>query len=185
MKTGTWLLAATLLLANLAGTAWLILNRVPSEGDRLSETTMVQVDKLFKLMSDFQTELQNVTAQANYPDDKAKELYKNQLRIHTTEYEVARLAYSELRVKRSKDSLLRFLEASGCLARRCLIMQPTSFTHWSGAKWIDRSGQPTDDPTRGVRYEPGKEVSFGNTSKLESLEDEFEVLLVSMLRDIK
>jgi hypothetical protein len=179
MKTATWALAAALLLANTAGTAWLILKRAPGEERSLSETTMAQADKLFKLISEFQTELQNVTAQANYPEDRDKEDAKKSLRFHTREYELARVAYSELRVKRSRDHLLRFLEVSGCMpvpwVRECSIMQAPVFKKFVPAGY-DASAR---------RIEPAKEISYGNVSKLESLGEEFEVLLVSMLRDIK
>jgi hypothetical protein len=127
-------------------------------------------------MADFQAELENVTAQANYPEDTDKETAKRALRGHTLHYETARLAYAEAQRRHSKDSLLRFLEiACGGISfgGGCSLMQAPAFQKFEPGKIV--SGQ----------YKEGKWVTYAKVSRLESLEDEFHVVLVSALRDIK
>jgi hypothetical protein len=55
----------------------------------------------------------------------------------------------------------------------CATLQPPSFSHMDAGKF------------EGNQYVVGKESKYANTSQLESIHDDFVVLLTAMLKDAK
>jgi hypothetical protein len=164
-----------ILIGNVIGTVWLVQHTSTSSGQRLNEGTMAQVDKLFALMTSFQTELENVTAQANYPGDEEKETAKKSLVNHSFRYQLARLAYPGAREKRSREALLGFLSTSCGNApwgAACQLMEPPSFKHLGSGKVVNGE------------YQAGEWTTYGNVSRLESQEEELNVLALSLLYEI-
>jgi hypothetical protein len=133
------------------------------------------VDKLFAVMTSFQTELENVTAQAKYPDDKDKEYAKHTLMAHSFNYQLARLSYLGVKEKGSREALLDFFRKS-CGENwwaTCQLMNPPSFIHTEFGKYVNGQYQEGSGPT-----------TYANVSRLESQEEEFNVLAISLLKEI-
>lgn len=127
------------------------------------------------MMTSFQTELENVTAQANYPSDKENESAKKTLKTHSLRYQLARLAYLGAKERRSREGLLDFFRIScgDTPWTSCELMDPPSFEHLEPGKFVN-----------GI-YQEGKTGAYANVSRLESQEEEFDVLAISLLHEIK
>lgn len=155
-----------LLLANLVVVLYLVLQRSKAASPAEPSAVISQADKLFSAMKDYSAELQSVAGQANYTDDGEKKSGKDAVRRNLVALEMARMALGRLDERRDRDSLLSFV-----IMTQYMIPSPPSFSHFTEGKFED--GQ----------YIPGKNEPYANTSRLESMHDDFIVLLTAMLKD--
>lgn len=112
----------------------------------------------------------------NYLDDKDKEYLKQPLRDNTLRFQMTRLSYSDFETSRSAHAPREF--SPNALRRwislGCETVRPPCMEHFQ-AGTFDATGH----------WKTGKNTNYGNTSRLESLEDEFNVPAISMLRELQ
>ncbi len=189
MKRSAVIIGFLLLIGNLLGVAWLLhLNRSQAQPAMLTENQLVQLDKLFEVITNFHNELGNVVGQATYSGDTENEAEekKNQakdlLRVHSIEYQVARLDFMVARKSRSIADLSHFLNttffmfSSGDHGPIELMGVPKNYFYYYQPMKVDESTG---------KIKSGRGIVFANLSKLESLHEEFFVLAESMLKDVK
>ena len=174
-EVALWLLPP-LLVANLLISIDIAAKRSVSVSPREPDTVITEATKLYSIMKDYADELQLVTSVAPYPDDSEKRKGQTAVRTFAIDMDLARLALARLEERRDRDSLLEFLttacgETPG--AGSCITMQPPPFTHVEPAL------------VQGTQFVPGKVTQYANTSRLESLHEDFVVLLAAMLKDAK
>jgi hypothetical protein len=165
-----------LLVANLALSIDLVMHRTVSTSPREPDQVIAQADKLFQTMREYGEELQMVASIAQYPGDQQERAGKAAVRQVAINIQMARLALAQLDERQDRVSLMQFLAAacgSGPTTGHCAAMEPPSFSQVEPGKFD------------GAQYIPGKETRYGNTSRLESLHDDFIVLLTAMLKDAK
>lgn len=148
-----------------------------SAGPRVSESQFGQVEKLFSVLSDFHKELESVTGQATYADDKEKAAGKKVRQDESIAYSLCRLDYERARRSRGVNDVHQFLV--GALYSRGFV--------GSGAldvPYLQRFVPAVYDQNfRQVKE--ADTVSYANVSKLESLQEQFRVLAQSLLDDLK
>lgn len=165
-----------LLVANLIICIDLVMHRTVATSPLEPDQVIAQADKLFQTMKEYGDELQMVASLAQYPGDEEKQAGKAAVKRVIVNIEVARLALAQLDERRDRVSLLQFLTAacgSGPTIGHCATLEPPIFTHVEPGKFD------------GAQYVAGKETRYANTSRLESLHDDFVVLLTAMLKDAK
>lgn len=165
-----------LLACNLALSLYVVTARTEPRSPRESDTVIAQADKLYSLMRDYSAELMDVAGVANYPNDGEKQAGKNAVKRMAVQLELARLSLARLDERRDRASLLSFLTSACGIAPTtgdCATLQPPSFTQMTPGKF------------EGNQFVEGKETRYANTSQLESMHDDFVVLLTAMLRDAK
>ncbi len=155
-------LAALLLILNTAGVAWLVLqshreHKVILIGDRSLE----QLNRLFRLVGEYQAELEKVGLQAPFPDEGKKKEWKDMLHWHELGVEGTRIAYVNVQRERTAEALGLFL----ALARFSVATPTATFSTYDTKTFTS--------------------TTFANTSRLESLENQFDVLMIELLRDLK
>jgi hypothetical protein len=165
-----------LLVANLLICINLLMHRSVPTSPQEPDQVITEAGKLYQTMKDYGDELQMVASIAQYPDDETKQSGKAAVKRLMVNLEVARLALAQLDERRDRVSLLQFLSAacgSGPTIGNCVALEPPSFTRVEPGKF------------EGTQYIAGRESRYGNTSRLESLHDDFIVLLTAMLKDAK
>jgi hypothetical protein len=165
-----------LLVANLLILIHLTTHQASSNSPQEPDQVITQADKLYGIMRDYGEELQMVASLAQYPDDATKQAGKTAVKRVTVNIEIARLALLQLDERRDRESMLQFLTAvcgSGPTTGNCATLEPPTFSHVEPGS------------IQGSQYIPGKETRYANTSRLESLHDDFVVLLTAMLKDAK
>jgi hypothetical protein len=176
-----WLWAVIgLLLLNTAGVGWLVTSRRSGAGGgsaTLIDAQLVQMDKLFRIMTEFHHELETVTGQAAYEDDREKAAGKLALQGQSLAYSLSRLDYEAARKSHSVRDLQAFI--SGALYSRAgfggATMDAPTFERFVAAIY--------DSNFRQIK--PSTTVSYANVSGLESLQEQFKVLAQSLIEDIK
>jgi hypothetical protein len=169
-------LIVVLLIANTSGTV-VLLTRAPStQASRLTDAQLAQADKLFTIVADFQRELENVTGQASYEDDKERTAAKNDLRDRTLLFTQSRIDHDRLKKSARVDDFVIFVQGVLYSRRGWMgVIDPPTFSRFVAAKFDTKFNEVT----------PSKTVQYANVSKLEALQDEFKVLSKSLLDDIK
>jgi hypothetical protein len=172
-------LALVFALIAIAGVAFLYIREKGVFRPRTNlepDQVMLQAGRLYALMNDYGGELQAVARQANYPDNEEKEKGKKAVSEFLANLETVRLAQQELIERRDRASLLQFVfVACGFppLSGRCMNFQTPNFS-----KFVPGTFQ-------NGRYVEGKTVGYANAARLESMQDEFMVLLTEMLKTAK
>ena len=173
-EVALWLLPP-LLAANLLISIDMAARRAPVS-PREPDTVITQADKLFSIMKSYGDELQMVASIAAYPDDSEKQKGQTAVRRFAVDTDLARLALARLDERRDRDSLLEFL-AVACGGTpdtgNCATLVPPPFSHMAPGLM------------QGTQFVPGKVAQYANTSRLESLHDDFVVLLAAMLKDAR
>lgn len=155
------LAVAILVLAlNTAGVMWLVVQSRRDHREALSERSLERIERLFQLIGEYQSELQKVGSQAAFPNEENKREWKETLRWRDVAMESTRIAYLNVRRKQTVESLGLFL----VLARVAVETPKYTFSTY-------------DTKTL-------QSTTFGNTSRLESLEEQFDVLMLELLRDL-
>ncbi len=165
-----------LLVANLIICIDLVMHRTASASPREPDQIITQADKLFQIMKDYGEELQMVASIAQYPGEEEKQAGKAAVKRVAVNIEIARMALAQLDERRDRASLLQFVTAtcgSGPTTGNCATLEPPAFSHIEPGKFD------------GTQYIAGKETRYANTSRLESLHDDFLVLLTAMLKDAR
>ncbi|MGB6192221.1 MAG: hypothetical protein WBF42_07130 [Terracidiphilus sp.] len=174
-EVALWLLPP-LLAANLLISIDIAARRSVPVSPREPDTVITQADKLFSIMKNYGDELQMVASIAAYPDDNEKQKGQTAVRRFAIDTDLARLALARLDERRDRDSMLEFL-AVACGETpdtgNCATLVPPPFSHMEPGLM------------QGTQYVPGKVTQYANTSRLESLHDDFVVLLAAMLKDAR
>jgi len=174
-EVALWLLPP-LLVANLLISIDIAANRSVPVSPREPDSVITQAGRLFSIMKNYGDELQLVASIASYPDDTEKQKGQTAVRRFAINDDLARLALARLDERRDRDSLLAFL-AVACGGSpetgNCVTLEPPPFSHLEPGL------------LQGTQFVPGKVTQYANTSRLESLHDDFVVLLAAMLRDAK
>ncbi len=162
MKRFAAALISLLLILNTAGVAWLVLQSHREHKARLiSDRSSEQLSRLFRLVGEYQAEFEKVGLQAPFPDEGKKKEWKDMLRWHELGVEGTRVAYLNVQRERTAEGLGLFLGLA-----RLSVTTPTSTFSTYDTKTF-------------------KSTTFANTSRLESLENDFDVLMIELLRDLK
>lgn len=174
-EVALWLLPP-LLLANLLISIDIAANRSAPVSPREPDTVITESSKLYSIMKSYGDELQLVASITAYPDDTEKQKGQVAVRRFAVDTDLARLALARLDERRDRDSLLEFL-AVACGSTpgtgNCATLEPPPFS------------QTEPGQMQGTQYVPGKVTHYANTSRLESLHDDFVVLLAAMLKDAR
>lgn len=174
-EVALWLLPP-LLVANLLISIDIAAKRSAPASPREPDTVIIQASKLFTIMKEYGDELQMVASLAAYPDDTEKQKGQVAVRRMAVNTDLARLALARLNERQDRESLLEFV-TTACgetpAAGNCATMEPPPFSHMEPGV------------LQGTQYIPGKETRYANTSRLESLHDDFVVLMAAMLKDSK
>ena len=163
------------LAINLACTAWLLNEaRQSTSGDFVSGETIAQTEKLYKLVGDFQTEYENAVGSANYPDEGTKKSTQESLRNRTLSFQRARLAFQVFKKQPTKSNLGAFVDSICGGVWSCSLVEPPYMRKidvgkMENGRWVEGKG----------------EIQYGNTARLESMSEEFKVLLTSMLKELQ
>lgn len=155
-------LAGTLLILNTAGVGWLVLqSRREHKTILVGDRSLEQLNRLFRLVGEYQAELEKVGLQAPFPDDAKRKEWKDLLRWRELGVEGTRIAYLNAQREGTAEALGLFLG----LARLSVTTPTATFSAYDTKTF--------------------KSTTFANTSRLESLENDFDVLMVELLRDLK
>ena len=161
---------------NSLAVSYLVINRSSGSGTflqgRMNESEIAQFEKIFNLAVDFRSELENVASRASYPTDKKKNDANEYLQNHRMVFEKVRLEYKRLHEERTKEAAVKFL--FGCWGDDEFFSGPSlmGVNKWAFAQY----NNVAED------YTPYPNVSFG---KLESINNEFRVLAISLMKDLK
>jgi hypothetical protein len=131
---------------------------------QLTDAQVMQLDRLFKVATQFQRELENVVAQARYPDDNEKANAGTLLHNHTVSYHLLRLKYLAVKKSKRHDDLADFFRAAfidHIDFQRPVAINPAQFR------------------------KPLQPAPYADVSRLEALQDEFRVMTISLLSDIQ
>ncbi len=140
---------------------------------QLTPPELEQLTKLFELAVEFRTELEQLAGRAEYPTDKEKSNSNKYLQDHLLTLNFARLELERVQRERTRRAAEEFIAL--CWGDQNFLSRGTALVEvekYRFGKWSQR----LDDY---VSY-PG--VNF---SKLESLNNEFRVLALSFVKDIK
>lgn len=82
-------LAGTLLILNTAGVGWLVLqSRREHKTILVGDRSLEQLNRLFRLVGEYQAELEKVGLQAPFPDDAKRKEWKDLLRWRELEWKL-------------------------------------------------------------------------------------------------
>jgi hypothetical protein len=172
-SVANWVVAVLVLL-NLAFSGFLGLRRTELASPKEPAEVITQANKLFSLMKDFSKELQDVAGQANYPSEDDKNFGKQNVKDVNLRLEMTRLAIAKLNERNDRDSLKEFVEVSCASANtNCMALWVPPFSTYQTGKFDDG------------KWVDGKNLKYANTSRLESMHDDYMVLLAEMLKDAK
>jgi hypothetical protein len=176
-----WVIVALLLL-NTAVLGWHVTKSwsVTGAGSNptLTDGQLAQMDKLFRVMTDFHRELETVVGQATYENDDEKGVGKRAFQDESLAYGLSKLDYQAASQSRSLRDCQEFV--SGALSRRfgpglTTAMDQPGFKRFVPAKYDNNFRKTVDSGL----------VSYANVSKLESLQEQFRVLAQSLVEEIK
>jgi len=132
----------------------------PASETELPEATLAQLEKVFGLVTDVQKEYETLLTQAKYPNDETKNSAKQWIKLKQLYYEILRVRYLECSQKRTRKALVEFVE----LATGFIDVPKGTFTHWE--------------------LKTGTQ-ELANLSRTESLRDDFYVMAVALVKDVK
>jgi hypothetical protein len=177
MKRFTLAIIFVLLGLNLLGTLYLIVSRYFPNTEaafhkKISEAELTQILKIMNLVVEFRSELESVAANATYPSEKIKIEAREYLQSQRMIFEQARIEHKMLHKEKTQQAAIRFL-----------------FTCWGQDNILAGPRLMEVDKTRFGKYDQGLDginpypnVSF---TKLESINNEFRILALSIIKDFK
>jgi hypothetical protein len=166
---------SVVIILNFIGTAYLCVSRVNERSksvQKISDNQLAQIDKLYSLATDFKAELENQYGKVSFPTDKDKQVASDWMQNYYMNAERVRILYIHVHETRSIDSAVQFL--SFC---------------WGGDSFLGTQGIVTDVKYPFAKYNniTGNMDPFinANFTKLDSINNEFRVLTLSLIKDIK
>ncbi len=177
MNRLTLTIVLVLLGFNSVAVSYLIATRTAGGGRasfqaQVSDGELAQLDKIFDLVVNFRTELEAIAGRASYPTEKKKIAGNEFLQNHKMVFERARIEHKRLHEEKTKDAAIRFLFS--CWGFNDLFSGPSlmGVPKWPFAQY----NSATED------FVPYSNVSF---AKLDSVDNEFRVLAISFIKDLK
>jgi len=152
------------LVANLAGTIWLIqANRRDAAANQLVPKSVAgEVDRIWEKAQEFEGAYEQVVTAATYPGDDEKKTHADLWRKQELDFQTLRVEYLLCHERPTKERVLTFVN----LARG--IMFVPDFT------------------TRDIQSDLSwKVTSYGNTAKMEALAEDYYVMARALLKDVK
>ena len=138
----------------------------------LSNSELEQLDKLYKLALEFRVELEQMAGRVTFPSEKAKTGANNYLQNHQLDLNFARLKLDQIHRAHSPDAAIDFI---------AICWGDSSFFS-EGTALIDVEENRFSDYKSDIGFVPYPNASF---SRLSSLNNEFRVLALSFVNDLK
>lgn len=164
-----------LLGLNTVGVGYLIINKPSGTSTiqtKIGPAELAQLDKIWAQAQEFRTELENVASRATFPNEKAKIQANEYLQNHRMVFELARLRHENVRVEKSRETAINFLNVVWGTDSFFGGIKVISVPKWQFSKY----NQITSD------YDAYPNVSF---AKMEAIDNEFKVMAISLMKDMK
>lgn len=166
-----------ILALNLVATAYVaLLSRATASAAfsqaKLNESELAQLEKLYNLATDFRAELENIAGRASFPSQKKKIAATRYLQNQKMTLERVRIEYKKLREAQTQEAGVRFITIAWGDDSFLSGTRLMEVNEWAFADYNNMT----------ENYVPYPNVSF---AKLEALNNEFRVIALSLIKDIK
>ena len=162
-----------LLGLNTLGVGYLITTKPATSSTlqtKINSAEMAQVDKIWSQVIEFRTELENLQGRVTFPNEKSKKQAEEYVQNHKMLFEQLRLEHLRVQDERTRDRATSFV--SGTWGSNDFGIRIMNVPQWQFGKY--------NSVTEG--YDLYQNVSL---SKLENLNNEFRVMALSFMKDMK